>query len=189
MPPGKGCAFLPRELHTAWERASGGNKGGPSGLAGSRKSQVGVRPGAVPPAAADPGHHVHEAASVPQVGISPPFHAGRARVFLPPRHGVYGQEAERSGLNRLSPGYFHRAGAAIAVAHQHDGQPGAFPAQLFQLRRNFSAPVQEHAAAAPVPVVIGRGMRHPRQKPGNLFSTRLRQPATTSPKPPMNTAR
>ena len=120
----------------------------------------------MPPASAYSGHRVHEAASVPQVSVPPPFHTGRTHALLPARHGVYGQEAKRSSLNRLAPGYFHRAGASVTVSYQHDRQSGISPSQFFQLHRYFSAPVQKHAATASIPVVISRCVCHTRQKTG-----------------------
>lgn len=133
------------------------------------KSKIGISPGAMSPASAYSGHRVHEAAAVPQVSVPPPFRTGRTHALLPARHGVYRQEAKGSSLNRLAPGYFHRAGSSVAVSYQHDRQPGISPSQLFQLHRYFSAPVKKHAAAASVPVVISRCVRHTRQKTGKSF--------------------
>lgn len=181
--------LLPQAAHKAWAQDAGENKGGPPDHDCSRKSKIGISPGAMSPASAYSGHRVHEAAVVPQVSVPPPFHTGRTHALLPARHGIYRQEAKRSSLNRLAPGYFHCAGASVAMSYQHDRQPGISPSQLFQLHRYFSAPVKKHAAAASVPVIISRCVRHTRQKPGNPFSTRLKQPANMSPKPPMNTAR
>ena len=151
------------------------------------KSKIGISPGAMSPASAYSGHRVHEAAAVPQVSVPPPFRTGRTHALLPARHGVYRQKAKGSSLNRLAPGYFHRAGASVAVSYQHDRQPGISPSQLFQLHRYFSAPVkkmiwQTVLLLKEVEKVMG-------EAPGNPFSTRLKQPANMSPKPPMNTAR
>lgn len=129
--------LLPQAAHKAWAQDAGENKGGPPGHDCSRKSKIGISPGAMSPASAYSGHRVHEAAAIPQVSVPPPFHTGRTHALLPARHGIYRQEAKRSSLNRLAPGYFHRAGASVAVSYQHDRQPGISPSQLFQLHRYF----------------------------------------------------
>jgi len=165
----KAACFFPRRFIKHGRRTPMGIKAALPVTTVAGKSKIGISPGAMSPASAYSGHRVHEAAAVPQVSVPPPFRTGRTHALLPARHGVYRQKAKGSSLNRLAPGYFHRAGASVAVSYQHDRQPGISPSQLFQLHRYFSAPVKKHAAAASVPVVISRCVRHTRQKTGKSF--------------------
>ncbi|MFR4417474.1 MAG: exosortase-associated EpsI family protein [Akkermansia sp.] len=114
--------------------ALGGNKGGlpvrqPESLLASAPAQCPASP---------IRHHVHEAAPVPR-RRSPTIHAGRAAFFAGATASMV-REAERSGLNRLAPGYFHAQEpvAAHQTTAKFRGFPRALPAppQFFHLSRN-----------------------------------------------------